>query len=86
MRACRRFCSWPDFAWALTPKAKLQMPLGKTVVLTTEVRANLYTGGSSRIYPYKSGLAFLAGVEFRVGPGPGDSYQPPVPEPPGDLR
>lgn len=75
------FCNLPDFNWLVTPKARLLVPVIDGLALSAEVRANLHVSNASDTYPYKSGLAFMVGVEWRTEPGPGDPVREPVPEP-----
>ncbi len=75
------FCGLPEFNWVFSPKARLLVPVIEGLALSTEIRANIHMSETSDTYPYKTGLAFMVGFEWRVGPGPGDPYQAPVHEP-----
>jgi hypothetical protein len=75
------FCNFPDFNWVFSPKARVLVPVIEGLALSTEIRANFHLSEASETYPYKTGLAFLVGFEWRVGPGPGDPYRAPVHEP-----
>ena len=65
------FCGLPDFNWVLSPVVKANLEVSPHVLVSAQVRGNIYTGNAGDTFPYKSGPVFMAGVELRLPGWPG---------------
>jgi len=54
----------PDFGWVVTPRLRGQVRLVGPFALVLDVRGHVYTRDAAASYPFKSGVVFLAGIQF----------------------
>ena len=78
-------CGTDEFNWVLTPVVRANLKLSSRVLLSGQVRGNIYTSSEDDSFPYKSGVVLLAGLEFRLPAGDGTNPVEVSPEPEGST-